>query len=228
MLALLSTILGEASQRLGEAIRFEGTLPPQLRELAILTMATHWQAQYEWWAHEKVALEVGLELDIIAGIKAGTLPDSAEPAHHIVYGFAQELLAHRHTSDERYQEAVALLGESGVVELVILLGAELSISDRACPKLYEPLEISQGKKRGPCAVVIAADQVNGASNKGKRPRRLCSAASRMIVCQRSYFLSKAAAGRTILRWLITGTKWVTPNSVPFCKTHSNLSPFSAH
>jgi len=35
---LYCPILGEASQRLGEAVRFEGTLLPQLRELAILTV----------------------------------------------------------------------------------------------------------------------------------------------------------------------------------------------
>jgi len=125
---LYSPVLGEASQRLGEAIRFEGNLPPQLRELAILTMATHWQAQYEWWAHERVALEVGLGSDIIAGIKAGALPDSADSTQHLIYGFAQELLTHHHVSDERYQKAVDKLGESGVVELVILLGYYTLIS----------------------------------------------------------------------------------------------------
>lgn len=119
---LYSPVLGEATQRLGEAVRFEGALPAQLRELAILTVAAKWQAQYEWWAHEKIAREAGLAGEIIAGLKAGELPASAEPAQAITHAFACELLDHHGVSDQRYAETVALLGESGVVELVILLG----------------------------------------------------------------------------------------------------------
>ena len=58
---LRSPVLGDAAQRLGETVRFESALSPQLRELAILIVAAKWKAQYEWWAHEKIARQEGLD-----------------------------------------------------------------------------------------------------------------------------------------------------------------------
>lgn len=114
--------LGDPCQQLGAAVRFDSALPPKVREMAILTVAAKWQAQYEWWAHEKIAREEGLDDPIIAGVKAGELPDSTAPELAATHRFARELLDQRKVSDRQYEETVALLGESSVVELVMLLG----------------------------------------------------------------------------------------------------------
>ena len=119
---LRSPVLGEAAQRVGEAVRFESALPPQLRELAILVVAAKWKAQYEWWAHEKIARREGLDEGVIESVKAETPPDFSNPTESVVYNFARELLDEHRVSDHLYDEAVELLGEAGVVELVILLG----------------------------------------------------------------------------------------------------------
>ena len=119
---LRTPVLGEAAQRLGETVRFESTLSPQLRELAILIVAAKWKAQYEWWAHEKIARREGLGEQIIESVKAETLPDFSNPTEAAVYNFARELLDQHRVSEVLYNEAVELLGETGAVELVILLG----------------------------------------------------------------------------------------------------------
>ena len=119
---LRTPVLGEAAQRLGETVRFESTLSPQLRELAILIVAAKWKAQYEWWAHEKIARREGLGEQIIESVKAETLPDFSNPTEAMVYNFARELLDQHRVSEVLYNEAVELLGETGAVELVILLG----------------------------------------------------------------------------------------------------------
>ena len=119
---LRSPVLGDAAQRLGETVRFEGAIPPQLRELAILIVASKWKAQYEWWAHERIARQEGLDEGIIASVKAETPPNFSNPTEAVVYSFARELLNEHRVSAHLYDEAVALLGEAGVVELVILLG----------------------------------------------------------------------------------------------------------
>lgn len=119
---LRSPVLGDAAQRLGETVRFESALPPQLRELAILVVAAKWKAQYEWWAHERIARRERLDEQIIESIKAETVPDFSNPTEAVVYNFAHELLDEHRVSDSLYDEAVELLGEAGVVELVILLG----------------------------------------------------------------------------------------------------------
>ena len=119
---LYSPAIGDAVQRVGEAVRFEGTLSPQLRELAILTVAAEWQAHYEWWAHERIARDVGVGEALIAGVKAGALPASADPQEQMIHAFAREVIEHHHVSDDRYAAAVATFGETAVVELVLLLG----------------------------------------------------------------------------------------------------------
>ena len=119
---LRTPLLGDAAQRLGETVRFESTLPPQLRELAILIVAAKWKAQYEWWAHERIARREGLDEEVINSVKAETPPDYSNPTEAVVYNFARELLDEHRVSDSLYDEAVELLGETGVVELVVLLG----------------------------------------------------------------------------------------------------------
>ncbi|MYE91064.1 carboxymuconolactone decarboxylase family protein [Candidatus Poribacteria bacterium] len=119
---LRSPVLGDAAQRLGETVRFESALPPQLRELGILIVAARWKAQYEWWAHERIARQEGLDEEVIENVKAETLPDFSSPTEVVVYNFARELLDEHRVSDHLYNEAVELLGEAGVTELVILLG----------------------------------------------------------------------------------------------------------
>ncbi|MEZ4621815.1 MAG: carboxymuconolactone decarboxylase family protein [Caldilineaceae bacterium] len=119
---LYSPVIGDAVQRVGEAVRFEGTLPPQLRELAILTMAAEWQANFEWWAHERIARDVGVEEAVIDGVKVGALPDTADAQQRMIYNFARDVIEHHQVSDERYTAAVAMLGEAAIVELVLLLG----------------------------------------------------------------------------------------------------------
>jgi 4-carboxymuconolactone decarboxylase len=119
---LYSPAIGDAAQRLGEAVRFESSIPPVLRELAILTVAAKWKAQYEWWAHAKIATREGLDADVIDSIKVGDRPDFEDPAAAVVYGFVRELIDSHQVSDHLYGEAVKLLGEAGVVELVILMG----------------------------------------------------------------------------------------------------------
>ena len=117
-----SPVFGEAVQRLGEVVRFENPIPPSLRELAILVVAAKWQAQYEWWLHEKIARKEGLNPNVITSLKAGTLPDFSHPDEAVVYHFAKELIDQQQVSDQCYVKAVELLGEPGVVELTILLG----------------------------------------------------------------------------------------------------------
>ncbi len=119
---LRSPVLGDAAQRLGETVRFENALSPQLRELAILIVAAKWKAQYEWWAHERIARREGLDERIIESLKAETLPDFSDPTEAVAYNFARELLDQHRVSEHLYNEAVQLLGEAEVVELVILLG----------------------------------------------------------------------------------------------------------
>jgi 4-carboxymuconolactone decarboxylase len=125
---LYSPAIGDAAQRLGEAVRFESSLSPRLRELVILTVVAYWNAQYAWSSHRRIARREGLDEHLIESLGAGVRPDFENPIDALIYDFAREVIDMQRVSDRLYNEAVALLGEAGVVDLVILLGYYTMVS----------------------------------------------------------------------------------------------------
>lgn len=103
-------------------------MPLRLSALAILTTARAWTAQYAWWAHEKRALDGGLDPAIIDAIKHRRAPIFAKKDEAIVYGLTNELLETRAVSDETYASAVAILGERNLMYLVNLIGCYLMVA----------------------------------------------------------------------------------------------------
>lgn len=114
--------IGDAAQRLGERLRFEGDLPPRQREIAVLCVAAHWRARYEWWAHARIARECGIPDAVIDAIERREQPPLAEPAELMVHDYSRALLENRQVSDDLYRDTAAALGEAALVELVVLLG----------------------------------------------------------------------------------------------------------
>src|SRR3546814_757190 len=115
-------------QELGAYLRWNGTLPAKLRELAILVTARFWGAQYEWYAHHKHALEAGLDPAIAEAIAAKRRPDFKNRDEEIVYDYATELHTRHSVDDATYAAAKDLLGEESVVELTVLCGYYTIIS----------------------------------------------------------------------------------------------------
>src|SRR5262245_11761927 len=66
--------LADRVRVLGDYVRFEGTLPAPLRELAILVVARFWSAQYEWYAHSQHAVKAGVDPSVPAAIAKGERP----------------------------------------------------------------------------------------------------------------------------------------------------------
>jgi 4-carboxymuconolactone decarboxylase len=119
---LRSPVMGDFAQELGAQVRFSSTLPPPLREMAILIAARHWTGQYEWQAHKTTALDVGLSPAIIAAIAAGETPRSMQADEAALHRFCTELLTTKHVSDETFAAAKAAFGEQGTTEIIFTLG----------------------------------------------------------------------------------------------------------
>lgn len=113
---------GTVVQRLGELLRFEGTLSDAQREVAILVVGRHWQAQYEWWAHARIAEAADVDPAVIQAIYDRAPLPTDDDALNVIYAFVRELIETQHVADETYAAAQDQLGETGVVELVILAG----------------------------------------------------------------------------------------------------------
>ena len=119
---LYSPEMGDAAQELGARVRFKNSLPPPLKELAILTVARFWTAQYEWYAHRRLALEAGLDGAIIDAIAAGKRPAKMSAAETAVYDFANQLLETREVSDAAFAAVRARFGENGIIDLICTMG----------------------------------------------------------------------------------------------------------
>ena len=119
---LHSPEMGNRAQSLGEFIRYDTSLGPILSELAILVTARFWTSQYEWYAHKREGLKAGIDPAIIDAIATRRMPDLPDPKMAAVYAYATALHTHHLVPPDIHATAVAALGETGVVELVGVLG----------------------------------------------------------------------------------------------------------
>lgn len=114
--------LADRAQALGQYCRYETTLEPRLSELAILILGRIWGAEFEWWAHKTIALRAGVSPAVIEAIRTRAAPTFERDDEALVYAFVTALHDDRCISDEMYRDAVRLLGEDGVVDLVGIVG----------------------------------------------------------------------------------------------------------
>lgn len=120
--------LAEHAQVLGQYCRYDSSLPTRLSELAILTMAVAWQAEFEWWAHKPIALKAGVSPEVVEALLHQTEIPFTQEDERIVHAFMTSLIETRRVPDALYNEAVNVLGEASVVDLVGLAGYYTLIS----------------------------------------------------------------------------------------------------
>lgn len=120
--------LGKHWSAIGETLRFRTRLDRRLFELAILIIAVHWRSGHEWAAHSTLARAEGLSDEIIALLKEGVRPVFEREDEQIVYDFVAELVTERRVGDTAYAEAVALIGEDQMVELVNACGYYIGLA----------------------------------------------------------------------------------------------------
>jgi 4-carboxymuconolactone decarboxylase len=119
---LHATAYGELAQKLGGYLRYKTSVPPRLSEFAILVTAQHWKAQYEWAAHSVIAEKQGVKPETIRALQAGRVPKSAPRDEMAVYAFAKELYGKRRVRTATFNRVKKILGATGTVELVGILG----------------------------------------------------------------------------------------------------------
>ncbi len=125
---VLCPVAGEPLQELGGRLRFGGVLPGKLRELAILVAARFWTAQFEWYAHARIACDEGLDDAVVAAIAEGAAPALATPEENTVYTFCRELHETHGVGAATYAAAVETLGQEAVIELTVLSGYYTTVS----------------------------------------------------------------------------------------------------
>ncbi len=121
-LLLRSPDLMSRTQRVGEYLRFNSSLPTRLNEFAILITARQWNAQVEWIIHQPLAVKAGLAPAVTADLLQGKRPTGMQDDEEIIYQFLKELHETRAVSDSAFKAVLDKFGERGVIDLIGLTG----------------------------------------------------------------------------------------------------------
>lgn len=114
--------VGRHLEPLGAVVRFGTSVERRLAEIAIMTVAAHWKAEYEWHAHARMARGLGVPEAVIDAIARGDDPPLAGDDERSVYTVARHLTETGRLSQDVYDAAHRLLGDAGVVELISMCG----------------------------------------------------------------------------------------------------------
>ena len=112
----------EYASKLGEHLRWGTSLPDRLSELAIVTTARFWRAQYEWYAHAPLAEKAGVPAAAIEAIRTGGTPVFTAKDEALIYRVCGEIFRTQRLSDASFGEAVEAFGENGLVEIIAIIG----------------------------------------------------------------------------------------------------------
>ena len=119
---LLNPEMGKRIVGIGGFFRFRTSVDRRYIELTILVTGQFWQAQFEWYAHEPMAIKAGVPQEVVDAIKIGKTPVFEHEADRITFELCRELHTNHQISDTTFDSAVEEFGEQGVAELINLAG----------------------------------------------------------------------------------------------------------
>ena len=121
-LLLRSPDLMSRTQKVGEYLRYQSSLPARLNEFAILVTARQWNAQVEWIAHHPLALKAGLDPSVAEDLAQDKRPAAMKEDEAAIYQFCKELHETKGVSDATFKAVADRFGERGVIDLIGLTG----------------------------------------------------------------------------------------------------------
>ncbi|VCU70415.1 hypothetical protein PIGHUM_02487 [Pigmentiphaga humi] len=119
---LHSPELCDRVESLGAYVRYDCSLSEKLREFSILITARFWDAQHSWNAHLGKAVAAGLDPAIPEALARREPPVFKADDERVFYEFCTQMLERHFVSDATFNEAVALFGQNGVIDIIGCLG----------------------------------------------------------------------------------------------------------
>jgi 4-carboxymuconolactone decarboxylase len=104
---------------------FRSTLPPRLRELAILRVAHRTDSEYEWMQHVKMGMREGLTEDEIADVQRGVATDEFD---RTVLTGVDELMDKFELSDATWSALSERLDERQRMDFVFTIGCYITVA----------------------------------------------------------------------------------------------------
>ncbi len=115
-------------QNVGAYFRYHCKLDRKINEMAALMTARSWSQQFVWDVHILQALDAGLARETATALAEGRRPDNMGADEAALWDFLTELLANRGVSDATYDRAVAMFEESGVIDIMGIVGYYTTLS----------------------------------------------------------------------------------------------------
>ena len=121
-LKLHSPKLADIQRPLNDYLRFETEFSPRNREVAILITARSCDSQFEWAAHEGVALKEGAPKATVEAIKHRLPTSGLEEQDAAIIELGREMFVARKVSSETYARVLKIFGTKNLLDLVSLMG----------------------------------------------------------------------------------------------------------
>ncbi|MDP2358970.1 MAG: hypothetical protein Q8M31_23330 [Beijerinckiaceae bacterium] len=113
---------------LSKYLRDDAGLTPRVREIAFLTTSREMDNQFEWTAHEPVALKIGVPEAVIDVIKYKKSTDGLEEADAVIINLGRQIWSKHKVDSRTFASAHALFGSRMLVDLVLLMGHHATIA----------------------------------------------------------------------------------------------------
>ncbi len=102
-------------------LRDEASLPQNIQELVMITVAREMDCTYIWHAHAAAAREIGVRGDIIDSIREKRALTGLAQNEQAAVDFTRELLRDRKASRPTFDRATACFGQRGTLALTNLI-----------------------------------------------------------------------------------------------------------
>jgi 4-carboxymuconolactone decarboxylase len=119
---LRSPEVGARIAALGIDLRAVTKVPMRLQTVAIVTVGAHWRSDFVWQSWLPAAERQGIDRATLMPMVVGDQPTLVDEGDRAVHAMADQLVK-TGTADEATFDAVRdLVGDAGMVELVVLIG----------------------------------------------------------------------------------------------------------
>ncbi len=129
---LHSPRVSEYTTELTQYLRFDADFPATIREVAILVTAREADSQFEWSAHEPMALKVGVSQDTIDAIKYRRDLTGLPEVEALVIQLGREMFVERKVSPETFARALEAFGRRTLVDLVYVMANYVGTAALLC------------------------------------------------------------------------------------------------
>ncbi|GAA1556520.1 hypothetical protein GCM10009827_091810 [Dactylosporangium maewongense] len=109
-------------QEVGAHLRFGSILPKAVLEMAVLQVARARNQVFEWGYHCQLALDAGVPREVVEDIAAGREPGPLAEPLATGYAVVAGVLADNDIPDELYDRALDVLGEEGLIDVIVCAG----------------------------------------------------------------------------------------------------------